>query len=193
MMAIGTLAMVLWMITAFVVTVDMFRRHTATGCLGLVLFGILPFVWVLKWYSGRRRVVGSILYGSAIVAIACISINWRSTSENLNSFFKPAYEKTGMTFSLDSIGFKGEMKRFVVIGVPPDNVKIEYANVDDMVQGYRERFVDSFTNDYPKALLDGKQAALILAIRTPSGFYACYQIEGQGRITKAWHASGEDL
>ncbi|MFC1498889.1 hypothetical protein ACFLS1_10535 [Verrucomicrobiota bacterium] len=193
MMVIGTLAFLVWIVTAFIVTVDMFRKRTAIGCLGLVLFAVLPFIWVLKWYSGRRSVVCPVLYVSAIVAVVCFSIGWRSAAQDLNPFFHAASEESGLRCSLQSIGFKGGMKQVVVVSVPIDDVTIEYANVDDMVQGYRERFVDSLTNDYPQALIDGSKAAIILAIPTPSGFYACYRIESPGKITKAWHDSGEDL
>lgn len=193
MMALGTLAILTWIITAFIIVVDMFRKRTVIGFLGLLMFAILPFIWVLKWYSGRRRVVGPVLYLSAIVAIVCFSLGWRSATQDLEPFFLAAAEESGLRCSLRKIGVKSGRKRLVVVSIPTKNVEIEYSNVDDMVKHYRERFVESLTNDYPQALIDGSQAVIIIAIPTPSGFYACYQIESPGRITKAWHASGEDL
>jgi hypothetical protein len=193
MMALFAMASFVWLITTFIVIGDMFRKRTAIGCLGLFLFAILPFIWVLKWYSGRRRVVGPVLYLSAITAIICFCIGWRSATQDLKPFFQAAAEESGLRCSLKAISVKGGMKRLVVVCVPVKDVEIEYSNVDDMVKRYRERFVESLTNDYPQALIDGSKAAIIVAIPTPSGFYACYQIESPGHITKAWHDSGEDL
>ena len=40
------------------------------------------------------------------------------------------------------------MKRFVVVSVPKEHVEIKYADVDEMVQRYRERYVESLKNDF---------------------------------------------
>jgi hypothetical protein len=193
MLFIVALATFIWFITSCIVVADMFRKRIAIGCLGLFMFPILPFIWVLKWYSGRRRVVGLCLYLSAIVAIACFSIEWRSAARDLEPFFLAAAEESGLMCSIKTISYKGGMKRFVVVSVPKKRVEIKYADVDEMVQRYRERFVESLTNDYPLTMINDNRAAIIIAIPTPSGFYACYQIESPGRITKAWHDSGADL
>ena len=186
---IGGLAVFIWLGTAFIVVVDMFRKRTAIGCAGILFFPILPFIWVLKWYGGRKRLVGAILYVSAIVAFVLLGFASRLADDNLQPFFRAAEAESGLRCSLTTMSGR----RFVVIGVPEADAEIEYSSVDDMVQKYRERFVESLADDYPQSLTEGTKHVIILAIPTPSGFYACYQIESPGRITKQWHDAGEDL
>ncbi len=121
----------IWFVTSFVVVADMFRRHTALGCLGLILLPVIPFAWVIKGYSGSKRKVGALLYGSAVVAIALFAYEWRSASKHLEPFAE-ASSAEGVELSLKSIRTHNGATSYTVVSRTAYEPGEPYASVDEM-------------------------------------------------------------
>ena len=71
--------------------------------------------------------------------------------------------------------------------------QIDYKGLDELVLRYREIFVQPIVANYPEHLRDRDSSIIELAIRTPSGFLACFRIEPPGFITGAWHESEDSF
>jgi hypothetical protein len=194
MMFIGTVSGLVWLITAFIIVGDMFKKNTAIGCLGLFLLPIFPFIWVLKWYSGKRKIMIPLLYGSFLIFILTFVTGWNNTSAELQPFIASAKRVTSIECSLNSIQFQNGESRIVLMAQVPKHFTIkDYDNIEEMVQLYKGKYIDPIAGAYPEIYKQTNQKVIIIAIPTPSGFTACYRIVSPGTVEKAWASTGDDI
>ncbi len=186
---IGILLFFVWLITAFVVTVDMFKRHTALGCVGLLTLPILPFYWVVRGYSGNRRIAGTILYASAVLASLLIGGQWYSASTQLSPFFDVSKEK-GVPMRLNQIGTARGKKYYTVVSRVVYEPNGSYASVEEMLSVIESELIEALIPHVPEDLKEG--VLLRIAIPTPSGFVAVYEVSGQ-TVLKRYTASMDSL
>jgi hypothetical protein len=190
MLILGILFLFIWLVTSFVIVVDMFKKHTAIGCLGLVLLPIVPFVWVFKGYSGNKRKAGAILYGSAIVASSLIGYQWVSASKALEPFIESS-QTEGIELSLTQIGTTNGKKYYTVSSTGIYTPTRDYASVEEMLKIIMEERVDKISKFYPTNLEKG--TIIRVAIPTQSGFIAVFEITGPNKIEKSYVSSYDDL
>ena len=194
MLILTLVSSLVWIVTAFIVAGDMFKKNTAIGCLGLLLLPLLPFIWVLKWYSGNRKLMIPLLYGSFLVFVLMFAIGWTNASAEVQPFIDAAKQKVAIECSLKSIQFKEGEHRVVLVAQVPDHFSPdEYSSVEDMMMLYKEKYIDPIAGSYPETYKQTDQKVIIVAIPTPSGFTACYRIVSPGEMKEMWTATGDDI
>ena len=187
---LGILFTFVWLITCFVVVIDMFKKHTAIGCLGLLLLPILPFIWVFKGYSGNKKVAASILYGSAIISFSIIGYQWHSASQTIQPFLE-ASSSSGIEFTLKQIGTSNGKKYVTVISSVVYQPTNTYASVEEMLEVIQKEKIESLAQFYPDSLEQG--SIIKIAIPTESGFIAVYEIDEPGNVSKSYTTTYDDL
>ncbi len=189
MLTTGIFSFFAWMIVSFIIVIDIFKKKTALGCLGLILLPIIPLIWVFKGYSGNKKIMGSLLYGSALFAITGIGVTWASASADLKTFIESA-KKEGLELHLTSINSRGGEMSYVVayrgIYVPEE----AFASVDEMLALIQKEKANTLAAHYPEALTD---EIVVLAIPTESGFIAMYEIDAINSIRKSYISGLDDF
>ncbi len=190
---LGLVCLCVFLPTGFIVVIDMFRKKMALGCLGLILFPIMPFIWVVKWYSGKRKIVAPVLYISAILGISLLTIQWQKASGDLEVFIEEAEKRVGLKCIFNGIKVEEEALLYTLIGIPTKKHEIIYTDVNDMVDQYQKHYIDPMLSDFSELYPEQNEENIAIGIPTPSGFYACYKITHPGTVVKRWHGSEDSL
>lgn len=186
-------AVLVWGITSFIIIGDMFRQKTGMGCLGLILFPIIPFIWVLTRYSGNKKLVAPILIISAVVAFGGGFYQWSKSSSELAPFFEIAKKTKGLDCSLQSIGNTNGKSRYTVSCFEISPLPETYKDVSGMALMYEKEISVPLASEYSKSVSDKVRHNLILAIYTPSGFAVCSEISPNGIVQSTWYGGTNDL
>ncbi|MDF7802167.1 hypothetical protein P4C99_22030 [Pontiellaceae bacterium B1224] len=168
----------------------MFKKHTAIGCIGLLLLPILPFVWVFKGYSGNKKVTASILYGSAILSFSIIGYQWHSASKTIQPFIE-ASSSSGIDFSVRQIGTSNGQKYITVISDTVYEPTNAYASVEEMLEVIQKEKIESIAEFYPDSLEKG--SIIKIALHTKSGFIAVFEVDEPGNISKCYTTTYDEL
>lgn len=159
----------------------------------MLLFPIAPFVWVIKFYSGNRKLMALLLFGTAIMSIFIITHLWWSAKIELQSLIKATQDTVGLRCSLKSISTNSEGKQYVLVCTPTKKVDLKYSDVKDMVDRYQEHYIDPIIPLLEDVFPERDNTLVIFAIATPSGFYACYKTKYPGKLVEKWHGSEDTL
>jgi hypothetical protein len=182
-----------WGITSFITIIDMFRQKTGMGCLGLILFPILPFIWVFTRYSGNKKVIAPILIISAVIAFGGGFYQFNKSNSALGPFYQIAKKTKGLDCSLQSIGNSGGTSRYTISCFEEIPLPENYKDVDGMVRMYEKDIAEPLAIEYFNTVSEEARHNLILAIYTPSGFAVCSKITPNGSLINTWHSGTKEL
>jgi hypothetical protein len=181
-----------WGALSFIVIVDMLRQNTAIGCLGIILFPLLPFICVLTRYKGNRKIVAPALFLSALIAFGGAYFQFQRSKTAIAEFIAST-EVNGLNCKLKNYGSSNGASYYKIICFEKNPIPQNYANVEGLVKLYKEEFVDSLAPQYLIAVREQDRHDLILAIYTPSGFAVCNKINPDGIIIQSWYSGTEEL
>lgn len=188
---IAIIAGIVWFGLAMIVVADMFRKNAALGFLGLVLLPIVPFIWVLKWYGGRRWRVGSALYLSAAVAFAAMTMGWDDAADSVQPFVRAAKQEVALDCQFNATGTGGGHTYHRLL-CSSDKVKqIQFSSSDDMAQQYNAQLVAPLVAIYRRTLTSTDAPHLIVGILSPAGLVSCHRLDASG-VLKVWVTGTED-
>ncbi len=190
MLILGILSFLVCLVTSFLIVVDMFKKNTAIGCLGLIFLPIMPFIWIFKGYSGNKKKAGIILFASAIIAFGLIGFEWYTAKSELKPFIEQS-SVDGINFSLKSISSSGSGKTYTLISDGVYEPQEEYNSVDKMLEIIYKEKISNLTKYFPSELSEG--TVIAIAIPTKSGFVAVYEISGPNQLKKSYVSSYDDL
>ena len=182
----------IWGILSFKIIVDMLRQNTAIGCFGIILFPILPFIWVLTRYKGNRKVVAPALFLSALIAFGGIYLQFQRTKIVLANFIAAA-EENGLDCELKKFGNSNGSSYYKIACFETNPLPQNYANVEGLVKIYKKEFADPLAPQYVKKVREEDRHNLILAIYTPSGFAVCNKINPDGILIDSWYSGTGEL
>jgi len=181
----------LWLGLALVVVADMFRKNAALGFLGLVLLPIVPFIWVLKGYSGRRWRVAPALYLSAALSWVALTLGWSSAADALAPFLLAAQTQAGLQCELTATGSGGGHSYYRVLCSSDKVAQIRFVSSDDMAQQYNTQLVVPLVAIYRNTLPGPDAPHLIVGIASPAGMVSCHRLDATG-VQKVWVTGTDD-
>lgn len=183
MTLIGTIAFFAWGITSFVILIDIFKKTTALGCLGLILFPILPLIWVFTGYSGRKWIAAPILYGSLVTFSTIAVIEWFEAEERLEGFIasEPAQR---LELKLTGVGIHNNQLRYTLRSGIIYTPETAYTSVETLLVAVEEEIIYDLAQLYPDTLKP--DTILSLEIKTSGDFIVVYEISGPGVVSESY-------
>ena len=192
MIWIMAISIISFMVLHFIVLADMLRKHTGWGCLGILFFPA-TLVWVLTNYSGKKKLVASLLYGS--LAVCCLSsyIHTVSAKATLKPFFANLQEETETScYFPGTTSWQDGLTVYLVWCHSPVVDNIKYRDVDEMVDRYQQELVEPLLDAYSKTLGEDEEIGVDIAIMSPSSIVACFRVQAPGAVTDSWHSGTEE-
>lgn len=168
------------------VVIDMFKKKTWLGFLGLFLFPF-TFYHLYKNYTGNRKRMGVML--TVAISLPLLYMQYESGVGNkeLSPFFQQVRDEGSMECMKNSTLSSNAGITFYHVWCSPENIDdIKYVSETELVTKYKEVFVVPALESYKKTFGLIEDKGIILGIASPSKLYACYKIENPGEIVKSW-------
>ncbi len=191
MLWIAITAGVLWLGIAMVVVADMFRKNAALGFLGIFLLPLVPFIWVIKWYSGKRLLVGSALYLSAAVSWIALSLAWDVAAEDLEPFIRLTKLEASLDCHMTATGSGGGHTYYQLLCTSNKIKEIRFSSSEDMIKQYSDQLVAPLTAIYGRTMTGANPPHLVVGIVSPVGLVTCHRLSASG-VLKAWVTGTEE-
>lgn len=178
-------------ITYLLVIVDMGEKNSAVlGCAGLLLFPI-TYYWALFKYSGRRKVVAPLLWGSTLLLIGVAYLAANEVNRDLEGFFEDSRSELGISCQFTNTLTWSANGRLVWVACrPPSTERVEFRNTSELVESYRNEYGSKLASAYGRHATNDDR--LILMIPAPGNLYACYEVDPSGEISDSWFTGPEE-
>lgn len=196
-----TVACLIWFLASFIVVGDMFRKGTKIGWWGVVLLPIFPLIWVVRFYSGNRLIIAPLLFGSWIVFFSSFSTIRSDTPRDtsppvpqqnilaveLDAFVDAANRMGLIECSQSSLELEEERYSLVLSARALEDLELPYdMDISEVIQRYREVYIDPILPYYPESLKNDKQKTIVIALQTELESITYFKIESPGVVTKIW-------
>jgi hypothetical protein len=183
------LAILLMLISFFLymtVVIDMFKKKTWLGFLGLFLFPF-TFYHAFKNYSGNRKRIGTLLVITCVFPFSYIQYELGVGDNELAPFFTQVQEINSMECITGSSISTNAGRTFYQVWCSPQNLDdVKYTSESELVTGYKNAFVIPALASYKQTFGLVEDKGIVLGIASPSNLYACYKIENPGEIVESW-------
>ena len=168
------------------VVIDMFKRKTWLGFLGLFLFPF-TFYHLFKNYTGNRKRMGLMLVVSVSFPLLYMQYESGVGNKELSPFFNKAREHNSMECVKTSTLSSNAGVTFYHVWCSPKNINdVKYTSESELISGYKEAFIVPALVSYKDTFGLVEDKGIILGIVSPSNLYACYKIENPGEIVESW-------
>ncbi|MDU0114129.1 hypothetical protein RT723_14235 [Psychrosphaera aquimarina] len=186
MLLLSILLMIVSFFLYMTVVIDMFKKKTWLGFLGLFLFPF-TFYHAFKNYSGNRKRISWLLVITCVFPFSYIQYELSVGDKELSPFFAKAQEINSMSCVKGSTVSTNAGRTFYQVWCNPENLNdVNYTNESELVSGYKDAFVIPMLTSYKETFGLIEDKGIVLGIASPSELYACYKIENPGKIVKSW-------
>lgn len=179
-------ATIICLITYLMVVADMFRKKISRGFCGLVFFP-LTYYHSIRYYSGNKKIVATLLWSSTIIAISINLYFVNEAKEALKVFNQNVDAQLNISCKTQNDNtFVNSTRKYLDICSPSKMDQSSYKDVGDMVSGYQTMFIEPMLPIYKNTMhLDGDKA-VIIGILSSFDVFACFEISNTGIITNSW-------
>lgn len=192
MIWIVLISLAVFIVSFFIVIADMMRKSAGWGCLGLLFFPA-TLIWAVTTYSGRKKLVATLLYCSITVLGLSTYLEIRSAKATLKKFFVKIQQEVepSCRFS-NAISWASDFKVYFVWCRSAAVESIKYKDVDEMVERYEQNIIEPLLEPYAATLGSNEEVGIDIAIMSPSSIVACFEVRAPGTVTRSWHSGTEE-
>ena len=168
------------------IVVDMFKRKTWLGFLGLFLFPF-TFYHLFKNYTGNKKLMGALLLISLVFPLLYMQYENRVGDKELSPFFLKVREANLMEcVKTSKLSSGGGITSYQVMCFPENIDAVKYTSEKELIANYKESFVIPALLHYKETFGLVNNKGVVLGIASPSKLYACYEIENPDKIVSEW-------
>ena len=182
MLAIASvlIGLVLWI----VIVVDMFKKNVCWGLFGLFLF-FPAYFHVVKYYSGKRKIVAPLFYVTTIVPMLQIVGVSQMGKQELAPFMSEVSKNLNTECRYTgNVAVSSGLTRYFVWCAPARLDEATYKNADEMVNIYKKKFIEPMLPYYTATIATPTTVAIKIGIRSPHNMVGCFELRG-GVVSKS--------
>lgn len=174
------------------IVIDIFKKNVPLGFVGLFFFPY-TFYYVIRFYSGNRKIVGGLLYASALFLFGGSWLQTNVASKELLPFL----EKIKLVHGYDCIYTKGWImsKGFTKYKIFCKSEKmnsIKYTSVEEMLNNFENQLIKPIIPVYQETFGQIKDKGTIIYFVTEGKMAACFTIKNPDQIVEKWYTGLED-
>jgi len=193
MFAVGVICILTWLVCTLIIFVNVTKKSTPLGCLTLLMLPIMPFILVWTTYTGNKKVMGPLLYLTAIIGFSYAAITLSQAREDLEPFLKSVSQELDLKCHLSSVGSKNGLREYTLGCVYGGADKIEFKNIEELVEIHRSTLAIEAVKYYPKIIKANEDSSIVLGVRNKGGITTCFRLRPSGDVSESWYSGAEEL